>query len=176
MMQRLFWILCTGLCALAIHLAYVLFMPRLEMGNLIQRFAAEKSSNELALLLPAEARAYFKADYAEMVTAACAFDVASGPVSLDAIIPDSYWTIRIYAAGGELLFTLDDRQAGLKRMRFVVKRAGEPVGLVADAETITVESPQASGLILVQARTQEKAYELRLQQALAASTCGRLIK
>ena len=44
MMQRLFWILCTGLCALGLHLAYVLFMPRLEMGNLIQRFAAEKAA------------------------------------------------------------------------------------------------------------------------------------
>ena len=172
MMKRLFWIFCTALVALALHLAYVLFMPRLEMGNLIQRFAAEKSSNELALLLPAEARAYFKADYAEMVTAACAFDVASGPVSLDAIIPDSYWTIRIYAAGGELLFTLDDRQAGLDRMRFVITSPGEEAPASLDGEAITVQSPHESGLVLVQARAQEKAYGPRLREAMAASTCG----
>jgi uncharacterized membrane protein len=176
MMQRLFWIVCTGLCALALHLAYILFMPGVEMGNLIQRFAAEKGSNDLALLLPEEARAFFKADYPEMVTAACAFDAAGGPVTIDAAIPDSYWTISIYAAGGELLFTLDDRQAGLDRMRFVVKRPGEDIGMAPDAEAITVESPHPSGLVLVQARAQEKAYGPRLREAMAASTCGPRVK
>lgn len=171
MMQRLFWIVCTGLAAIALHLAYVLFMPGHEMGNLIQRFAAEKGRNDLALLLPEEAQDYFKADYPEMITAACAYDAASGPITMDAAIPDSYWTISIYAAGGELLFTLDDRQAGLDRMRFVLTRAGEPAP-APDADAIAVESPQGSGLVLVQARAQEKAYGPRLREAMAASTCG----
>lgn len=169
MMQRLFWIVCAGLGAVGLHLAHVLFMPGLEMGSLMQRFAADKGRNDLALLLPEEARSYFKADYPEMVTAACAFDAANGPVTIDASIPDSYWTISIYAASGELLFTLDDRQAGLDRMRFVVKRPGEAN---SDAEAITVETPQSSGLVLMQARAQQKAYGPRLREAMAASTCG----
>jgi uncharacterized membrane protein len=172
MMQRLFWIACTGLCALALHLAYVLFMPGLEMGQLIQRFVAAKGSNDLALLLPEEARGFFKADYPEMVTAACAFDATGGPVIIQAVIPDSYWTISIYSAGGELLFTLDDRQAGLERMRFIVKQPGEEMGLLPDGEVITVETPHASGLVLLQARAQEKSQVPKLQQALAASSCG----
>lgn len=171
-MQRLFWIVTTALAALALHLAYVLFVPGMEMGNLIQRFAAEKGSNDLALLLPDEARIFFKADYPEMVTAACAFDAAKGPVTIDAAIPDSYWTISIYAAGGELLFTLDDRQAGLDRMRFVVTRAGQEAPASPDGEVIRVESPHDSGLVLVQARAEEKAYGPRLREAMAASTCG----
>ena len=172
MMRRLFWIFCTALVALALHLSYVLFMPGLEMGNLIQRFAAEKGSNDLALLLPEEARLFFKAYYPEMVTAACAFDVAAGPVTIDAAIPDSYWTISIYAAGGELLFTLDDRQTGLDRMRFVITSPGEEAPASLDGEAITVQSPHESGLVLVQARAQEKAYGPRLREAMAASTCG----
>ena len=71
-----------------------------------------------------------------------------------------------------MLFTLDDRQAGLDRMRFVVTRAGEEVPVSQDGEMIRVESPRASGLVLVQARAQEKAYGPRLREAMAASTCG----
>ena len=170
-MNRLFWIACTGLLALALHLAYVLFMPAFEMGHIISRISAERGSNELGLLKPEEARALFKADMPETVTAACVFDAAQGPVTIDAAIPDSYWMISVYGANGALLFTLDDRQAGVDRMRFVLKPPGESAAK-PDADTITVETPDGSGLVLLQARAQEPAYGPRLQAAMAGSTCG----
>lgn len=171
MMQRLFWIAAAGLAALALHLAYVLFMPGLEMGGMIDRFANLKGRNDLALLSPDEER-LLPVGLPEMETAACAFDAASGPVTVDAVIPDSYWTISVYSRAGELLFTLDDRQAGLDRMRFVLRAPGGANAAEEGKDAISVESPDGSGLVLLQARAEHPAYGPRLREALKASTCG----
>lgn len=171
MMNRLFWIFCAALIAAAIHFAYVLFVPGMEMNRIMESFAAKNGRNDLTLLGPEEARALLSSNLPEMVTAACAFDAVDEPITIDAIIPDSYWMISVYGANGALLFTLDDRQAGVDRMRFVLKPPGQAAEQ-PEADTITVETPDGSGLVLLQARAEEPAYGPRLRQAMAVSSCG----
>ena len=172
MMRQLFWITLSALGGLALHLAYVLFMPGLEMASLLDRFTSLKGRNTLVVLEPGEA-GQLLASLPEMQTAACSYDLAAGPVTLDAVIPDSYWTVSVYSRAGELLFTLDDRQAGLNRLRLVLHAPGAVGPANPGAEEMRVETTQAEGLVLLQARAEDPAMAAGLKAALAASSCQR---
>lgn len=170
MSDRLLRILLALLGAIAVHLGYVLFMPGREMDGIITRFAAAHRDHAFVLLAPEAARDHFQADLPGMATAACSLDASGGPVVVETQIPAPYWIISLYSGRGELLFTLDDRQAGPDRARFVLAQPGDGADVPA-AGTISVELPSARGLALVQARANGPEDMARLRAALANSTC-----
>jgi uncharacterized membrane protein len=50
-----------------------------------------------------------------LVHALCIYDLAERPGDHHAAVPNAYWSMTMYSAGGETFYSLNDRQAGIDR-------------------------------------------------------------
>jgi len=179
MSGRLFWFTAALLLGIAVHLAYVLFVPRQQMEAKMGQFSALAGVNKLAVLTPeAVDRVLPEADPA-LAYAVCVFDLSGGPVTVKAKIPRGYWLVSLYAPNGDGFYSLNSRQAGVRRLDLVIsnrtnaadKRAG-PAPQAGTENRVTVRSPSASGLVLLRARVPTPALGPSVRADLAASACS----
>lgn len=179
MRDRLFWFTAALLLGIAVHLAYVLFVPRQQMEAMISRFSALAGVNRLAVLSPeAVDRILPEADPA-LAYAACVFDLSAGPVTVKAKIPLGYWLISLYAPNGDSFYSLNNRQADVKQLDLVIRgranAGGDQAGPAPQAgagNRVTVRSPSAHGLVLLRARVPTPALGTRIRADLAESACS----
>ena len=179
MTGRLFWFTTALLLGLAVHIAYILFVPRSQMDAKMAAFTALAGVNRLAVIEPAALTSVIPEADPWFAHAVCVFDLASGPVRIGAHIPDGYWLISLFAPNGDSFYSLNDRQAGVRNLDLVVTdrqsgRADEAsLGAeLAGGNAIVVRSPSRRGLALLRARVEMPALRARFTTDLAASTCG----
>jgi len=179
MSSRLFWFTAALLLGIAVHLAYILFVPRQQMDAMMGQFSALAGINKLAVLTPeAVDRVLPEADPA-LAHAVCVFDLSAGPVVVKAKIPSGYWLVALYAPNGDSFYSLNSRQAGVNSLDLVIRnpanaagdRAGPALQVGAD-NRVTVRSPSARGLVLLRARVPTPALGPRIRADLAASACS----
>ncbi len=179
MSGRLFWFTAALLLAIAVHLAYILFVPRQQMAAMMDQFSALAGVNKLAVVAPeALDRVLPEADPA-LAYAVCVFDLSAGPVLVKAKIPFGYWLVSLYAPNGDSFYSLNSRQADVKSLDVVIRdrtsaadnRAGAAPQAGADNQ-VTVKSPSSRGLVLLRARVPTPALGPRIRADLAASACS----
>jgi len=179
MSGRLFWFTAALLLGLAVHLAYILFVPRQQMEARMAQFSALAGVNKLAVLEPRVLdRILPEADPA-LAYAACVFDLSPGPVVVKATIPAGYWLVSVYAPNGDSFYSLNSRQADVKTLDLVIRNqasaAGDQSGSAPQAgadSQVTVKSPSKQGLVLLRARVRTPALGPRIRADLAASACS----
>jgi uncharacterized membrane protein len=96
---------------------------------------------------------------------------------VSAAVPNSYWSMAIYSAGGETFYSLNDRQAGIDRVDLMIRQPSAPVPdeeqelAPSDDETITVSAPDRVGVVVMRALAGEAAEYERAAEILAQSEC-----
>ncbi|MEP3045811.1 MAG: DUF1254 domain-containing protein [Roseibium sp.] len=112
-----------------------------------------------------------------MKHATCRFQLADGPVLFDASIPVSFWSIGLFNAAGEAVYSLNNRTAGADRLSMLVLtpeqlsilRENPPENL---EDLIVIETTQVTGFALLRAYVSHPTKAEAVNTALKAASCG----
>ena len=181
MSGRTFWILSFVLVAVASHLAFVLFGPRFESQEIYKELVAVTGTNKLQALSPQQARRLSATSDSNLVHAVCAFDLSRGPVKLAAKLPETYWSINIYSLKGDVIYTLNDRQADTRELFIVLTLGGDETDQPNEEEVlkpptsfndIQVVAPAPKGLAVLRSLIMHEYQRKRLADTLNQSSCA----
>lgn len=113
-----------------------------------------------------------------MKHAACRFQLADGPVLFDASIPVPFWSIGLFNAAGEAVYSLNNRTAGAERLSMLVLTTEQlsilrenPPENLEDLIVIETEEP-LSGFALLRAYVPHPTRADSIDRALRAASCG----
>lgn len=135
MRSFLFWLAVALLIGAVSHLSYVLIAPSFAMQRLIGAGQDGTPVNRFVLLDAAEQMRLLGETEREAVSAKCLFDISSGPLSVAAEMPDTFWSLTIYSDKGADLYTINDRQAGTNKFKLSVKKAPGLIDLFASDQS-----------------------------------------
>jgi hypothetical protein len=80
-----------------------LFVPHIEMRSKINELRGLAGSGALTVLSREDSIRLMGPDGRWLVHALCIYDLADGPMTINAVVPNSYWSMTMYSAGGETL-------------------------------------------------------------------------
>ena len=172
------WCAIFLLCATIVHLGYVLFIPRFQMSQIMKDVAAVAPVNSLVVLSAGQQAALFPGDSGAELRAVCPFDIATGHLVLVGAMPDTPWVIAVYSTRGELVYSLNSRQAGRGDVTLAVRPAKGLGSLVTPRENEaiindgwTLEAPGRGGLAVIWAALGNPLDRPQFQARLKASSC-----
>lgn len=142
------WLLLALVVALVAHGLTVWLLPRVVMRAAINAMAARDGYNRAVFPPRADetARTIVRPS-PDLLYAGCAFDLASGPVRLRAVVPaDTYWSLSMFAANTDNFFVVNDRSARSGAVDLVLAAPATDVELPAGAQL--VEAPSTRGIVL----------------------------
>jgi uncharacterized membrane protein len=174
--RRLFWITAILLLALSVHLAYVLFVPNLEMNRIMKAASEDHRANRFLVLDEGEAAVILGQQSLAFVQGICVLDLSSGPVLVTLDTPASYWMANVYSRKGDNIYSLNDRQVSEVPFSIVVERKKASL-FSLESETppedaaFRVVTGDRSGLFVVRVFVQDPAYRSRITRTLERSTC-----
>lgn len=115
-----------------------------------------------------------------MKHASCRFQLTNGPVLFDASIPAPFWSIGLFNAAGEAVYSLNNRTAGAERLSMLVLTTEQlsilrenPPENLEDLIVIETETPIA-GFALLRAYVPHPTRTEAIDEALKAATCAGL--
>lgn len=179
MMRLLFWAFTAMVLGIAAHVATLLFAPRYTLERSLQ-VSLDGAPNSFTVLTRA-AQAELLPDYpSDAVFGICRYDLSKGSVTLNANMPDRFWALAVYAADGQTLYTVNDRQSGVNNFTLKLVRAPgllEAFTVKDDEDQVTdqawkVASPEKRGVALVWVPFSDPAQRASLSAALAQSNCS----
>jgi uncharacterized membrane protein len=188
--RLLFWLLAAILLGAGTHLATVLFSPAVSMASVMSRFHAAAPLNRMTVLGPEILGTVLREPNPDIVYAVCPYDLQAGDLLIDASIPEFYWALSIYSNRGDNVYTLNDQQAGVSRLRFRLQlekpafdlqevitgdedaEEAAEVQIQTKDDTVLVKTPTADGLVMLRAFLPDQAYRARVTEQLAASSCA----
>jgi uncharacterized membrane protein len=175
--QRVFWILAVALLVTAVHLAYVLFIPKLEMGRLLTAGSSQEGANRFTVLPERDAVLILGQQSQAFVQGICVFDLGNGPVHVKLETPQSYWMANVYSRSGDNIYSLNDRQISEVPFSIVIERqkstlfGEDPEEQAAQDVAFKVATRDSRGLFVVRVFVQDPAYRARITRILGRSTC-----
>lgn len=144
------WIAGTLVLAVIVHIMIILGMPYAIMDRAMSRIAVAGATN-IALHAPkADALARgMKRPSPELLYSACVFDLSKQPLRITSPVPDSYWSLSLFAANTDNFFVLNDRQAGAARVDVILAMDGQNVPERANqGHAPVIIAPSEMGIIL----------------------------
>ena len=111
MSGRLFWFTVAVLLGIAVHISYILFVPRIQMDAKIGEFTRLAGINHLMVVQPDKLESVLPDADPSLAHAICVFDLSAGPVVVKARVPTGYWLISFYAPNGDGFYSPNNRQA-----------------------------------------------------------------
>ncbi len=175
--QRLFWIVAIALLVTAVHLTYVLFVPKLEMGRLLTAGSREEGANRFIVLPERDAVVILGQQSQAFVQGICVFDLSDGPVHVKLETPQGYWMANVYSRSGDNIYSLNDRQISEVPFSIVIERqksklfGDEPEEQLVQDVAFKVATGDSRGLFVVRVFVQDPAYRARITRILSRSTC-----
>jgi uncharacterized membrane protein len=172
-----FWTVSILVLAGVVHLGYVLIVPHFEMRAKIDELRQVAGSGALSVLSREDSVRLMGPDGRWLVHALCVYDLAEGPLSVNAAVPSSYWSMAIYSAGGETFYSLNDRDAGIDQVDLVIRQPTAPAPdeeqalALPEDDTFTVRAPDRVGVVVMRALAREVAEYQRASEVLARSSC-----
>lgn len=103
----------------------------------------------------------------DILTSACAFNLALGPVRLAAKVPDTLWSVSIYSDSRELIYRLDESDISGGVFEAVVAGTGQQ--FPNDAAVLEIHIARFTGLVVFRSLVDFKS-DLKPQQALNETT------
>lgn len=175
--RRLFWIIAVALLGLTVHLAYVLFVPNMEMNRIMRAAAENHAANRFLVLDEQEAASILGQQSLAFVQGICVLDLGQGPVLVTLDTPASYWMANVYSRKGDNIYSLNDRQVSEVPFSIVVERKKaslfdfESEDEAPEDAAFRVTTGDRSGLFVVRVFVQDPAYRARITRTLERSTC-----
>ncbi len=180
MMSRLFWPGIALLVAVIAHIAYVLYMPRLDMRERLDALARlSQPAGGFHILQGRQTALLAHAPLRHMLHGVCVIEPARGQVEMIARLPAGYWSLTVYSDSGDVIYTLNDRHVDADRLTVIFRMRKEtPSGLpeVPRLREGKLVVPLASKRALAVLRTYVDVPGLRKRifRTFSSSTCRAL--
>ncbi len=140
-MKPLLWVVSGVIVAAGVHWATITAMPGIVMSTLHGRLKDQAGLNTIVHVPrpDADARGVVRPS-PDLLYSICAFDLTNGRLTLEAQVPESYWSLALYADNTDNFFVLNDRQVTTPEIRLTVlppnaDNTGDPGAIVAPSTT-----------------------------------------
>ncbi|WP_234681232.1 DUF1254 domain-containing protein [Bradyrhizobium monzae] len=178
MIRLLFTILAGVVLGLVVHLVSVLALPRIATQDAYSRLTPMTKLNgvtQLPLADPNTSPMPFM-DPA-FALAICRYDLSGGPIKLTVPVSQAYTSVSFYTRNEIAYYAINDRSAGKKVIELDLMTQAQHDALPEDeeitaADRLIIDSPSATGLIVMKALAAEPGLMPQAQATLAAASCG----
>jgi uncharacterized membrane protein len=178
MIRLLFTIIVGVLLGGVVHLVSVLALPRISTQDAYSRLTPMTKLNgvtPLPLADPGNALMPFM-DPAFAV-AICRYDLSDGPLKLTVPVSQAYTSVSFYTRNEIAYYAINDRSAGRRVIELDLMTEAQHEDLPEDeeitaADRLIIDSPTATGLIVLKALAAEPGLMPQAQASLAAASCG----
>jgi len=171
------WILGALLLGGIVHLTTVLAMPQAAKQDAYARLAPITPVNAMAPLAPPTAQDMVMPfmDPAFAV-AVCRYDLSSGPLKFSAPVSQAYTSVTFYNRNSVAYYAINDRAAGKRTIELDLMTPAQRAQVpeeedVTAADRLIIESPTATGMIVLRALAPEPGVMPLVRRALAAAQC-----
>ena len=108
--------------------------------------------------------------------AICRYDLSGGPIKLTVPVSQAYTSVSFYTRNEVAYYAINDRSAGRKVIELDLMTEEQHAELPEDeevtaADRLIIDSPTATGLIVLKALAPEPGLMPQAQASLAASSC-----
>lgn len=176
-MRWILWTLAGLLLGGIVHLATVLALPRTATQDAYARLAPLTPVNAVTPLPPpTPGNAVLPFMDPAFAVAICRYDLGSGPIKLAAPVSQAYTSVTFYTRRGVAYYGINDRAAGRRSIELDLMTTAQHDAMpeeadVTAADRLIIESPSATGLIVLRALSPEPGLMPMAQAALAAARC-----
>jgi uncharacterized membrane protein len=175
--RLLFAILAGVLLGGIVHLVSVLALPRIATEDAYSRLAPISELNAVTQL-PSADPANTLMPYLDpaFAVAVCRYDLSGGPLKLTVPVSQAYTSVSFYTRNELAYYAINDRSAGKKVIELDLMTQAQHEDLpedeeVTSADRLIIDSPTATGLIVLKALAPEPGLMAQAKASLAASTC-----
>src|SRR5205085_5162510 len=145
--------------------AYSRLTPLTKLNAVTQFAVADPSNAPMPFMDPAFALAI------------CRYDLSGGPIKLTVPVSQAYTSVSFYTRNEVAYYAINDRSAGKKVIELDLMTEAQHDELPEDeeitaADRLIIDSPTATGLILLKALAPEPGLMPQAQASLAASSCA----
>jgi uncharacterized membrane protein len=173
----LFTIVAGVLLGGVVHLVSVLALPRIASQDAYSRLTPITKLNAVTTLPLADpGNTLMPFMDPAFATAVCRYDLSGGPIKLAVPVSQSYTSVSFYTRSDVAYYAINDRSAGRKVIELDLMTEAQHAALPEDedvtaADRLIIDSPTATGLIVLKALAAEPGLMRQAQASLAASTC-----
>jgi uncharacterized membrane protein len=173
----LFTIIAGVLLGGVVHLVSVLALPRIATQDAYSRLTPMTKLNAVTPLpLAAPTNALMPFMDPAFALAICRYDLSGGPIKLAVPVSQSYTAVSFYTRNEVAYYAINDRSAGRKVIELDLMTEAQHADLPEDedvtaADRLIIDSPTATGLIVLKALAAEPGLMPQAQATLAASSC-----
>jgi len=176
-MRGLLWLLAGTLLGGIVHLVAVLVLPRTATQDAYSRLTAIAPVNAVAAMpAPTPQDAVIPFMDPAFAAAVCRYDLSSGPIKLAAPVSAAYTSVSFYTRRGVAYYAINDRAAGRRVIELDLMTSAQRSQMpeeedVTAADRLIVESPTATGLIVIRALAPEPGLMPMARAALTNARC-----
>src|SRR5437763_11232492 len=177
MIRLVFTIIAGVLLGGIVHLVSVLALPRIATQEAYSRLTPMTKLNAVTPLplvdpnnspMPLMAPAF--------AVAICRYDLSTGPIKLAVPVSQAYTSVSFYTRNDVAYYAINDRSAGRRVIELDLMSEAQHADLpeaedVTAAARLVIDSPTATGLIVLKALAPEPGLMPQAQASLAAATC-----
>jgi len=178
MIRLAFTILAGVLLGLIVHLVSVLALPKIASEDAYSRLTPLSKLNAVTPL-PAADPSNTLMPYLDpaFAVAICRYDLSDGPLKLKVPVSQAYTSVSFYTRNEVAYYAINDRSAGKKVIELDLMTEAQHNDLpeeedVTSADRLIIDSPTATGLIVMKALAPEPGLMAQAQASLAASSCS----
>jgi uncharacterized membrane protein len=175
--RALFWLLGGLLLGGIVHLGMVLVLPRVATQDAYARLAPLAPVNSVsAIPPPSPEKAVMPFMDPAFAVSVCRYDLNDGPLKFSVPISQAYTSVSFYTRSGVAYYAINDRAAGRRVIELDLMTAEQHNDLpdneeITAADRLIVESPTATGLIILKAMALEPGLLPMARNALRAAQC-----
>jgi uncharacterized membrane protein len=176
--RLLFTIIAGVLLGGVVHLVSVLALPRIATQDAYSRLTPITKLNAVTQLAAADPgntlMPYLDPAFA---VAVCRYDLTGGAIKLKVPVSQAYTSVSFYTRNEVAYYAINDRSAGKKVIELDLMTEAQHSDLPEDeevtaADRLIIDSPTATGLIILKALAPEPGLMQQAQASLAASSCA----
>jgi uncharacterized membrane protein len=176
--RLLFTIIAGVLLGGVVHLVSVLALPRIATQDAYSRLTPLTKLNAVTQLPPSDpSNTVMPFLDPAFAVAVCRYDLTGGPIKLTVPVSQAYTSVSFYTRNEVAYYAINDRSAGKKVIELDLMTEAQHNDLPEDeeitaADRLIIDSPTATGLIVLKALAPEPGLMPQAQASLAASSCA----
>jgi uncharacterized membrane protein len=170
--------LCGLVLAAAVHIAIVLGVPSRAKKDAFSRLAETLSAEQATLVsAPGGGTTWLPQPDPSMAVAACAFDLAEGPVRVLAQPGALFESLSLHARGGGVFFAVTDRAAVRGELQIVImtqRQLDEALAQEDEDEPsrdVRILAPRREGIVIVRVAAPFPSQRPLAEEAAKAVSC-----
>ena len=156
--------------ALATHVVALLLVPRAMFTSVVGKPFGSAGANQLGHRELPKPGMIAWGPSPDLLYSKCLYDVSAGPVRVTAPVPESYWSMSVYAANTDLVAVVNDRELPEHRLDAVFALEGQ----ATPAGVRVIRVPSARGVALFRTLVSEPAQEAPLDALRRQGLCERV--